>query len=534
MRIDLLRVLALLLSLALAGSAVAIDFNLESMLSPGPLSSAHAKYEGECKKCHGDSKNKSEVQLCLNCHKPVGQDIEARKGFHGLTPGVTSSECRLCHSEHQGRKADILQFNPSTFQHAHTDFALDGKHKDVPCGQCHKNDAPSKTKPYRDTPQQCNACHQNNDVHKGSQGKECQQCHSTSSWSKTTFDHSKTAFPLLDKHSKLECSQCHRSSDYKDFSKLDFAPPKADKHCASCHQIDDVHLGRFGQQCNDCHNSQAWNKTRFNHTLDTHFELKGAHRSLTCTACHSGSIAVDKTPATCNGCHQGDDVHKGRNGSDCQQCHSVTQWKTTRFDHSKTGFLLKGAHQQVACEQCHAGDVKTPIEDQSCNGCHASADAHQRALGSRCEQCHSEQDWRENIRFDHDLSAFPLLGAHATVGCEACHADSHFRGTPQGCHECHQKDPHKQAFGKQCESCHHPIGWMQWQFDHDRQTDFSLSGKHKGLTCEACHSAEKHAGDKLTAQCGSCHVSDDIHRGAYGAQCDTCHSTSDFSAIQPR
>lgn len=522
MRIDLFKriftIVGWLFCIAITGNVHAIDFNFESMLSPGPLSEAHAKHEGECKKCHGEGNAKSEIQLCLNCHAPVGKDIRAHTGFHGRSPGVANSECRLCHSEHQGRNADILQFNPANFQHVHTDFRLEGKHKDVSCTQCHVAD-----KPYRDAPKTCIACHQKADVHKGSQGKECQQCHNANSWARTAFDHDKTAFPLLDKHRELSCAQCHRSSDYQG----------ADKKCASCHQIDDIHLGQFGQQCNDCHNSQVWKQSRFNHTLDTQFELKGAHKPLRCNACHTPQTPADKTPTTCNGCHQADDVHKGRNGSDCQQCHSVTQWDTTRFDHSKTDFPLKGAHQKVACEQCHAGDVKVPITDQTCNGCHARTDAHKRALGPRCEQCHDEQSWHDNTRFDHELSVFPLLGAHATVGCEGCHADSHFRGAPQACHQCHQDDPHKQAFGTTCNTCHHPIGWMQWQFDHDKQTDFSLTGKHKGLQCEACHD-DKHADTPLSSQCGSCHVTDDVHRGAYGAQCDTCHDTNDFSALQMR
>lgn len=525
MRIDLLRyftgpfLATLLVLLLLPVAALAVDFNFESMLSPGPLSKTHAKYENNCKKCHGEGESAKEQQLCTQCHKSIGRDLLNKEGFHGKAPGVASGECRLCHSEHQGRDARLVQLNPATFVHDHTDFRLEGKHTDLACTQCHDG-----KHSFRKTPSTCVGCHRSDDVHKGEQGEDCQSCHNSKQWIKTAFDHDKTAFPLQDKHAALSCNQCHQTRDFKG----------ADKQCNSCHGIDDVHLRSFGTDCKTCHSSKGWQKTSFNHALDAQYPLRGAHEKLSCQTCHPANVPASKAPSTCNGCHKADDVHQGRNGVECQQCHSESSWSTSRFDHSKTGFLLKGAHQKATCEQCHADDVKAPIKDKTCNGCHDRQDPHKRSLGERCDQCHSEDGWLENLRFDHDLTVFPLLGQHASVGCEGCHADSHFRGAPQACNECHGKDPHKQAFGKQCETCHHPIDWALWQFDHDRQTDFLLTGSHKDLACDSCHKGGHGKASDTPSQCGSCHRSDDIHRGAYGGQCDTCHDTRDFSHVKMR
>lgn len=56
---------------------------------------------------------------------------------------------------------------------------LDGKHKGLACEACHTRPA-EKGKVVTST--QCVACHSKNDVHDGSYGRQCQQCHVTDSW----------------------------------------------------------------------------------------------------------------------------------------------------------------------------------------------------------------------------------------------------------------------------------------------------------------------------------------------------------------
>lgn len=500
--------------------AQAIDFGLERMLSPGELSEAHKKYDNDCKVCHASFKEQNQNPLCLDCHEDIAKDIENKTGFHSKKSGLIESECRLCHSEHRGREADIIQLNSAVFDHKNTDFALHGRHQNIACGQCHTND-----KKFSEAPGQCVDCHKKDDVHKGGQGQSCGDCHSAQAWREVVFEHDKTDFPLLGAHSDASCAQCHHSADFK----------QAETQCVSCHRIDDVHSNSFGPRCDSCHDTKAWSQQKFNHQRDTKFSLKGAHKTLSCSLCHAPGVEAKQAPTSCSGCHKSDDPHFGKNGDRCDQCHDNSRWTRSVFDHSKTDFALGGAHAQVSCEQCHQGDVNRPIADKSCYGCHAQNDSHKKSLGTDCQQCHNTAGWNDNVRFDHDLSAFPLLGMHAVQACESCHVDFVFKGIATDCEDCHgDADPHKGSLGQQCASCHHPISWQSWRFDHNTQSDFKLHGAHKDVSCESCHTQSLDGLKGTAPLCGTCHQADDEHRGAYGDRCDRCHNSSGFSEIQMR
>src|SRR3990167_1363700 len=191
----------------------------ERLLSPGDLTRAHQKQDKDCESCHADFENQEQRGLCLDCHDKISEDLLNTKGFHGKQPGVANSECRICHSEHQGRDADIVQFNSHGFNHLMTDFPLKGRHVDVECAQCHV-----AGKLFRDAPGQCVDCHKKDDVHQGKQGKTCDSCHATENWRDAKFDHGKTTFPLKGAHQQVACNQCHRSPDFK----------QTPDQCASC------------------------------------------------------------------------------------------------------------------------------------------------------------------------------------------------------------------------------------------------------------------------------------------------------------
>ena len=57
-----------------------------------------------------------------------------------------------------------------------------------------------------------------------------------------------------------------------------------------------------------------------------------------------------------------------------------------------------------------------------------------RALA--CERCHGDAGWDRDLFFEHDLTAFPLLGLHAVVACEQCHASPAFRDADSRCIAC--------------------------------------------------------------------------------------------------
>ncbi len=145
-----------------------------------------------------------------------------------------------------------------------------------------------------------------------------------------------------------------------------------------------------------------------------------------------------------------------------------------------------------------------------------------------CEGCHTEVTWH-SVAFDHGFTKFPLIGIHASAACEACHTKLDFTGVSDVCGDCHaDRDYHKGAFGKVCGTCHNPNGWDRWQFDHDEQTTYPLTGAHHGLECAACHKVAITEHVKLSRACVGCHAKDDKHDGKFGADCSRCHTTESF------
>ena len=47
--------------------------------------------------------------------------------------------------------------------------------------------------------------------------------------------------------------------------------------------------------------------------------------SVACASCHKNNVYAG-TPTDCYSCHAQDDVHNGRNGTDCGRCHNTRSW----------------------------------------------------------------------------------------------------------------------------------------------------------------------------------------------------------------
>ncbi|MBM4336664.1 MAG: cytochrome C [Deltaproteobacteria bacterium] len=517
----LLRVTAVFaLGLWLAAAAARAQ-TFERLVMPGPVAKAHADLESDCSKCHTAFKRAEQDSLCLGCHdhQAIAADVRAKTGFHGRAPAVGAAQCRVCHPEHKGRDADIVGLDPSSFPHDSTDYPLRGAHERIACESCHESGANR-----RDAPADCAGCHASDDPHAGKLGRDCAGCHGEQRWREARFNHADTKFPLEGRHSEVACALCHAGERYEG----------TPRDCASCHQLNDVHRGRFGRDCASCHTSSRWKTKSFDHARKTRFPLTGKHASASCDACHPGGSLDQKLAMDCLSCHRGDDVHEGRNPADCESCHGTSAWKPANFDHDRrTEFPLRGAHREVSCESCHTKPVHEQKLGTSCASCHASDDVHRTQLGSDCRRCHGEVGWKQAVRFEHDLARFPLLGLHAVVACEECHSTPAYRDTKQACAACHERqDTHESRLGPRCELCHTPNGWKIWKFDHETQTEFPLRGAHTDLGCDSCHVEPVADAPKLASSCGACHEDEDPHRGSFGSSCERCHGEQSWRDVR--
>lgn len=262
-----------------------------------PLRGRHR--DAKCESCHrsrgfGDKP----PSQCFGCH----ERDDAQKGHRGWY----GEKCEACHSAGAWR--------PATFDHDRaTPYPLRGRHAATKCEQCHRRPL-SEEKPL----DRCFACHDRSDKHAGQLDKRCQNCHNESGWRETTFEHSRSRFPLLGRHKQVQCRSCHASLAYRD-AKLD---------CASCHAKDEFHKGRYVRQCELCHDPQGWKTIAYDHDRRTGFALEGRHRKLACETCHkSARKDRDEAPAECRSCHKDEDVHFGTFGPRCQPCHVPEDWR---------------------------------------------------------------------------------------------------------------------------------------------------------------------------------------------------------------
>jgi hypothetical protein len=239
----------------------------------------------------------------------------------------------------------------------------------------------------------------------------------------------------------------------------------------------------------------------------------------------------------------------GKFREDCGECHGSAGWKpariTRKFDHSRYGFPLTGAHAASQCVSCH-GSLDFTRQQKMCSNCHE--DPHRGELGTACERCHNARSFidRAPMLRAHQMSHFPLTGAHATLDCETCHTPVsqgklRYVGTQVDCQGCHmpdyqaakQPDHAAAAFPLECQQCHTPISWYTARFDHSR-TRFPLTGAHVKTPCASCHGDGVYHGK--STDCYSCHkanydaTNDPPHAASgFGTTCATCHNTTSWA-----
>ncbi len=389
--------------------------------------------------------------------------------------------------------------------------------------------------------------------------------------------------PLSRAHAKLEgstrCLECHDPDKGVSAAK-----------CLACHKPLQERIGAGRglharpeyRDCKTCHVEHQgleyelvwWGKAgrrAFDHAL-TGLVLAGRHAQLSCEQCHRTrsfmGLATD-----CASCHK--DEHRGQfKGRACAECHNQVAWKPAPgFDHAKTSWPLTGRHAVTACEKCHAVRKPDPanraasyrvfrgVAGRDCAACHE--DPHKGRLGRSCSTCHSTSSWRSAVTagFDHNRTAYPLAGRHASVACEKCHVPGRpLRLKHDRCTDCHA-DAHEGQLARRpdqgrCESCHDVQGFRPARFgpDEHARTAYPLAGAHLAVACDACHrpldGARPRGSRSLRAspatgnapmrfrfastRCVDCHR--DPHRGELArfvakGGCETCHRVDSWREV---
>jgi hypothetical protein len=198
----------------------------------------------------------------------------------------------------------------------------------------------------------------------------------------------------------------------------------------------------------------------------------------------------------------------------------------------------------MECSACHVDPVDYSVPLHACTDCHGSQNAtfmahHSEDFGENCLDCHDGRDRMSG--FDHNQTAFLLLGRHQETQCTACHTDGRYKGIPAACVDCHEEPGrHAGLFSVECASCHNPESWSpalldEKQFDHANQAGFSLA-RHQTdyadapITCTTCHPDTLNKFE-ITI-CLDCHTRQDqtfmdAHVSQFGAVCLDCHDGVD-------
>ena len=270
---------------------------------------------------------------CLSCHTVDDHGTQ-------LAGRSDKGSCDACHK--------VAGWTPSTFtvaQHAKLKLALDGRHAEIKCGDCH-----STTRlglPPIPSPEKLGKAH------------------------------------VLLKLNETACAQCHGDAHGGRFT---------------TGQAKVIYAGG----CTDCHNAVKFRPSTYDFTshAKSGFALDGAHRAVPCVGCHAelkqgpmkSTLVLAKAgttmpfkprPQGCVGCHEnphGDQFAHRRDRGLCEGCHGVESFKpAAKFDHDKdAAFPLAGAHAKVPCADCHKPLRGGPKAVQM-----------YRPLSPKCESCHA-------------------------------------------------------------------------------------------------------------------------------------------------
>ncbi len=503
-----------------------------------PLTGAHVGTD--CIDCHSAGYVNTPTD-CAACHQ---MDFTQTTNPNHVAIGLPT-DCASCHTTDPG-------WMPADFPNHDDYYQLKGAHAAIAndCAACHNGD-------YNNTPNTCMGCHQDDynattsPNHQSEQfSTNCWECHNEDTWTPATlFDHN-NVYPLTGAHETIEddCILCHVNGNYNN----------TPSECVGCHQTDYDQSSNpnhpnlnIPTDCATCHTTEPdWMPAEFP-IHDDYYALNGAHAMIAddCAACHNGDY--NNTPNTCYGCHQSEYENStnpnhasAQFSTDCTTCHTEDEWMPSTFDHDAQYFpIYSGAHdgEWDQCIDCHTNPNN--YGEFSCTVCHLNPETDNAHVGiggysynnPSCFACHPTGSADDN--FDHDLTNFPLTGAHITTECIECHANGFF-GTPTDCAACHQMDydqttnPDHEGIGisTDCESCHTTDpGWEPATFAiHNNY--WVLDGAHVDVSdCADCHNGDY---NNTPNTCVGCHQADydqstnpDHQALNLSTDCINCHTT---------
>lgn len=333
-----------------------------------------------------------ELIECLDCHV-------ADNHF-----SVSNSACTICHSGSDGEFIlthvgdygdgcvdchDGLD-SMARFDHANSDFQLEGVHQELGCVECHVEGQ------FQNLPDDCAACHAEPAEHSGIFGADCAACHDSSSWKPADFNgsaftHNNDTRFNLDLHkidfngTAISCQSCHQD-EIDEFTL---------ESCFGCHAFEDQvfmvqHQVELGGSCLECHDGVD-RMRNFDH--QEVFPLDGSHGEIECQACHVNQL-YQGTPDACKDCHAEPEIHLGFFGLTCEYCHKTSSWYPAQLT-QHTFPIDHGDHQgESECQTCHV----VTYSEYSCYACHEHLpeevqDKHSdlnllASELSRCTECH--------------------------------------------------------------------------------------------------------------------------------------------------
>ena len=241
-----------------------------------PLEGKHA--DAKCEDCHKTERrvDPQPFEACTDCHADdhVGQ----------LAHRADGGKCEACHA--------VDGFLPPRYdlaEHGESRFPLNGLHPAVACNACHGKERieDKDTALLRYDVLDCRRCHE--DPRKGHSSQVadrygCVDCHVDVGWREMVYDHDRAEYKLTGAHKLVACGDCHETEgEDTDAELVRYLELGAD--CHSCHG--DPHAAQFEQNsCENCHTTEDWRPTLFDHQKQSTYALEGKHLDADCDACH--------------------------------------------------------------------------------------------------------------------------------------------------------------------------------------------------------------------------------------------------------